>query len=333
MKSFEHINAASLEQVQNLLQSHGNFCRVIAGGSDLLGCLKDRIWPEYPTHIINLKSLPAMEGIGMAKLDGVDGVSINALTTLTKVAESELIVKHFPMLVQAILLTASPLLRSTGTIGGNICQENRCWYYRYPHHLGDRILCARKGGKTCFALGGDHRYHSIFGVENKCVAVNPSDTAPALLALDAVICTNKRSIIATEFFTASRGMTSTILEKDEIVCSIFIPLSSANRKSAFKKIAQRKSIDFAIVNGAVSLDFQEGKVQTARICLNAVYTRPLRMLEAEAILEGKALSDESILAACENVASSAKPLRKNGYKVVLVSKMLEDILQEIKEGQ
>ena len=236
MRQFEHINASTVDEVVSTLNQYQGRARVIAGGTDLIGGLKDAIWPQAPEMIVNLKTISGMQYLR----EDADGLKIGALTTLTEIAESSLIQDKYTALHQAALCTASPLLRNLGTVAGNICQENRCWYYRYPKKLGGRIDCARKGNQKCLAVSGDHRYHSIFGAVNKCIAVNPSDTAPALVVLEAKIKTSKRLIAIEEFFSAKNGMKSTILEDDEIITEIQLPQADAGMKSAFKKMALRQ---------------------------------------------------------------------------------------------
>ncbi|MDD3066539.1 MAG: FAD binding domain-containing protein [Candidatus Gracilibacteria bacterium] len=269
MKRFKHLQAASVEDAVAALKEYGS-AHVIAGGSDLMGCLKDNLWMESPEAIINLKTIPGLDEI--RKED--DGLHLGALVTLTRIAESYTVRSGWPGLAEAARKTGSPLLRNMGTIAGNICQQNRCWYFRYPDKIGGRIDCVRKGGKRCLAVPGDHRYHSIFGAVNKCIAVNPSDTAPALVALNAQVETSRRTIPIDAFFSAERGAASTVLEHDEIVTAIFVPQQEEGARSAFRKVAMRKSIDFALVNCAVALVLDGGVVKSVRICLNGVHNNP-----------------------------------------------------------
>lgn len=320
MKSFEHIDASTIDEAVSILNQHQGRARVIAGGTDLLGGLKDEIWPQWPQVIVNLKTI---SGLQYMKAE-TKGLKIGALTTLTEIAESSLIRDKYTALHQAARRTASPLLRNLGTIAGNICQENRCWYYRYPNKLGGWIDCVRKGSQKCLAVTGDHRYHSIFGAVNKCISVNPSDTAPALVVFGAKIKTSKRLIAIEEFFSAKNGMKSTILEDDEIITEIQLPQTGAGMKSAFKKIALRKTIDFAIVNCAVALTTANEKVSSARICLNAVHNNPYRCFTAENVLLGKALDDLNAEAAGTAEAVKAKPLKQNKYKVQMAKTLVHD---------
>lgn len=324
MKRFKHIDAASIEEAASLLGEYANNSHVIAGGSDLLGCLKDNLWMQYPEAVINLKTIPGLADIRTDE----QGLHLGALVTLTRIAESAAIKADWPGLVEAARRTGSPLLRNTGTIAGNICQENRCWYYRYPDKLGGRIDCVRKGGKRCLAVPGDHRYHSIFGVVNKCIAVNPSDTAPALIALNATVQTSKREIPIDEFFSAERGAQSTVLDRDEIVTGIFVPRQVPASASAFMKIAFRKSIDFALVNCAAAVTVDDGTVVSARICLNGVYNNPLRCEASEAALVGKPLTEKTAQEAGELAVAKAKPLLLNGYKVPMAKTIVVDTLME-----
>ena len=206
-----------------------------------------------------------------------------------------------------------------GTIGGNICQDIRCWYYR---NQNNRFPCLRKGGGRCYAIDGDNRYHSIFGgsVEQGCYAVHPSDTAPALIALDATIMTSRRAIEAEDFFQVSVAKT-TVLDDDEIVTEIRIPAPAG--KSAFVKFALRKAIDFPIVNCAAMVTVAKKKVIAARICLNAVYVKPYRAIKAEEAIVGKVLSEANAEAAGAAVVADARPMPYNAYMVPVAKAMVK----------
>ena len=208
-----------------------------------------------------------------------------------------------------------------GTLGGNICQDVRCWFYRNP---GNRFPCLRKGGGRCYALEGDNRYHSIFGgsVLEGCMAVHPSDTAPALVALDAKIVTSKRTVLAENFFDVGVCRT-TVLEPDEIVREIRIPVQPGRSKSSFIKFALRESIDFPIVNCAARITRQGETVTGARICLNAVWVKPYRALKAEEAITGNTVTEETAEAAGAAAVTGAKPLRDNGYMVQIAKTMVK----------
>jgi xanthine dehydrogenase YagS FAD-binding subunit len=324
MKKFEHINAATIDEAVAVLADHPGQAAIIAGGSDLMGGLRDDIWLERPRYVVNLKSITGLDSIGPTE----DGFRIGSLATLTSVAGSQAIQTDYPALAEAARRTASPLLRNLGTLGGNICQENRCWYYRYPQRLGGRFDCVRKGGKKCFAVAGDHRYHSIFGAVSKCIAVNPSDTAPALIAYDALIQTTARSIPAKDFFSAKNGRKSTVLNDDEIVTEILLSKPQKGARGAFKKISLRKTIDFAIINCAVVLSGNGKEISTARICINGVHPVPYRSLEAEEVLaKGGAVTAQLAEAAGEAAASRARPLKANRYKVQMTRVLTADTIK------
>ena len=326
MKRFKHLEAASVEQAVAALQKYES-AHVIGGGSDLMGCLKDNLWMESPEAIVNLKTIPDMDAIRQDD----EGLRLGALATLTRIAESDIVRGTWPGLAEAARKTGSPLLRNIGTIAGNICQQNRCWYFRYPDKLGGRIDCVRKGGKRCLAVPGDHRYHSIFGAVKKCIAVNPSDTAPALVALNARVETNKRTIPIDEFFSAEMGAGSTILDHDEVVVAVLVPHPGEGARSAFRKIAIRKSIDFALVNCAAALTMDGDTVKSARICLNGVHNNPYRCIEAEESLVGNPLNQESASRAGELAVDKAKPLLFNAYKVPMAKASVSDTLMDCLE--
>jgi xanthine dehydrogenase YagS FAD-binding subunit len=257
--------------------------------------MKDELLEEYPKVIVNLKTIP---GLSYIKEEG-GMLKIGAMTVLEDIAINDIVKTKYTALAQAAERTASPHLRETGTIGGNICQINRCWFFR---QVDNRFDCIRKGGNMCFAMMGDNRYHSIFGAVKACIAVNPSDTAPALVALNATIKTNKREIAAEDFWdVAIPG--STVLESDEIVTEIQIPEPASGTKSAFLKMAIRRSIDFPVVNCATMISGGN-----ARICLNAVYNKPYRATKAEEAINGKTIDEANAQAAGEAATSGSSGL-------------------------
>ena len=315
MKNFAHFNASTIEEAVSLLKRYQGKAALIAGGTDILGKMKDRILPGYPEALVNIKTIQGLDSI---KEDG--GVlKIGPLAILEDIAHNPVVKSKYSGLAEAARRTASPHLREMGTIGGNICQDIRCWYYRNPEN---RFPCLRKGGGRCYALEGDTRYHSIFGgsVDEGCIAVHPSDTAPALIALDARIKTSRRTLPAEDFFQVEVSRT-TVLEDDEVVTGIQIPTPVDNTKSAFFKFALRKSIDFPIVNCAAMITAAGGKVSATRICLNAVYVRPYRAVEAEKAIIGKKINNASAETAGSAAVSDAKSLHDNAY-MVQVAKIL-----------
>jgi xanthine dehydrogenase YagS FAD-binding subunit len=317
VKRFAHIDARTVEEAVSHLARYGDGACAIAGGTDLLGKLKERILPRYPEAIVNLKTIPGLDFI--SEEDGV--LRIGALTRLQDIADHPIIQSRYVALSQAAGRTASPNLREMGTLAGNICQDIRCWYYR---GADNRFPCLKKGGGRCYAIDGDNRYHSIFGgtVEEGCYAVHPSDTAPALIALNASIQTSKRTLDAEDFFAVGVCKT-TVLESDEIVTEIRVPAPVDGAKSAFQKLAPRKSIDFAIVNCAVRLTSSGGKAAAARVCLNAVHVKPRRAVEAEQSIVGATVNEEAAEAAGAAAVSSARPMTHNAYMVQIARTLVK----------
>ncbi len=317
MKRFVHIDAGSVDEAVSHLRRYGAAASVIAGGTDLLGKMKDMVLPEYPEAVVNLKSIPGLDFIE----ESAGALTIGALTRLEDIASNPIVNERYTALAQAATRTASPHLREMGTLAGNICQDIRCWYYRCADN---RFPCLRKGGGRCYAIDGDNRYHSIFGssVEDGCCAVHPSDTAPALIALDATIKTSKRTVKAEDFFLVDVCKT-TVLDTDEIVTEIQLPAPGDNTASAFNKVAIRKSIDFPIVNCAVRLTSSDGRISDARICLNAVHITPYRALEAERSVVGKEVDEQSAEAAAAAGVAAAVPLPHNAYMVQIAKTLIK----------
>ena len=291
MKAFNHVNAKSAAEVQTALADGKT--NLIAGGTDLLGTLKDNILRTYPETVINIKTVEP--GLDYIKEEG-GMLKIGAATRLADIAADSTVQRKYTALSQAASRVATPHVRDMATLGGNIAQLHRCWYFRKPEN---RFDCIRKGGNTCFAMTGDNRYHSIFGADNGCLAVHPSDTAPALIALNAKVVTNKRTVEAENFFEVNKPK-STVLAQDEFIREIQIPAPPAGAKSAFIKFAFRKSIDFPIVNCAVMVGGG-----SARICLNAVAPKPYRAVKAEAAIAGKPINEANAEAAGEAAVADA----------------------------
>jgi xanthine dehydrogenase YagS FAD-binding subunit len=318
MNKFTHINATSVEEAVSFLQRYGSRASLVAGGTDLFGKLKDEIMPTYPEAVINLKTIPGLDFIRQEE----ETLKIGALTRLADIAAEPIIQSKYAALAEAAGRTASTHLREMGTLGGNLCQDIRCWYYRSPNN---RFPCLRKSGGRCYALAGDDRYHSIFGgsVEDGCIAVHPSDTAPALIALDAHIKTSKRTVSAQDFFYVDECRT-TILDNDEIVIEIHVPQPAG--KSRFSKFALRKAIDFPIVNGAAMIVVHDGRVSASRICLNAVYVIPYRVTLAEQALVGQSLDEASAQAAADAAVSNAMPRHRNQFMVEIARALVKNMV-------
>ena len=311
MKPFNHTNATTLAEVRTALADGKT--NIIAGGTDLLGTLKDNILPTYPSTLINLKTVPGLDFI--EEKGGI--LRIGEATRLADIAENQTVQKKYTALSQAASRVGTPHIREMGTIAGNIAQLHRCWYFRKPEN---RFDCKRKGGKTCFAMTGDNRYHSIFGAVGGCIAVNCSDTAPALIALNAKVVTDRRTIEAENLFDVKEPG-NTVLEMDEIIKEIHIPEPLKGVKSTFIKFALRKSIDFPIVNCAVMVGGDN-----PRISLNAVAPKPYRATKAEAIIAGKNIkniSEKDAEAAGEAAVADARPLEAAKFKVQIAKTLVK----------
>ena len=298
LRKFTHIDAKTVNEATAALANGKAWA--IAGGTDLLTTIRFRCLPDtlYPDVIVNLKTItPSLDYIkeegGMLK--------IGALTLLEDIAINEVVKEKYTALAEAAHKTASPHIREMGTIGGNICQFIRCWYFR---KASNRFDCVRKGGGMCYATAGDNRYHSIFGGVVACMAVNPSDIAPALVALDAKIVTSAgRTINAEDFWAADKGIKTTVLDDDEIVTEIQVPTPAAGVKTDFMKFAIRTSINFPIVNCAAAIGGGD-----ARICLNAVFNNPYRATKAEDAIKGKTIDDANAEAAGAAAVTGAMAL-------------------------
>lgn len=311
---------------------------VIAGGTDLITRLRGMISPQDPFFLVNIKAIPKMDDI---TVDAADNLRIGSCATLSDIAESRIVKKHSPSLAKAAGSVGGPELRNMGTIGGNICQYVRCWYYRAEFNI---FPCLRKDkcrGK-CYAKSGDNRYHSVFDPPTNfgCHAVNPSDTAPVLIALGAKIVTNKTETPydAAEFFSETTEKT-TILADDEFITEIQLPYIQTLKpwttsvvKTSFRKFAIRKSIDFAIVNCAavIEKDKQTNVVTKANIWLNGVYITPRRSKEAETSILNSELDTTNAEKAGEAAAKSSNvnPLSHNAYKKWIMKAMIKGALED-----
>lgn len=318
MKPFFHINAGSVEEAVELLAKYEGKAKLNAGGTDLLGVLKDRILPQYPETIINIKTIPGLSAIK----EHEGGVSVGALTTLAEIIKSPIIEKYYPLLNEAAKTVASPQIRNMATIGGNLCQDTRCWYYRYPDKIGGMIDCFRKGGKVCPAASGENQYHAVMGAK-RCFAVCPSDTAVALTALGARVSAagpeGPRNIPVEEFYTPLGN----VLAPGEMITEICIPKPSPAAGQKFLKFTLRKPIDFAVVSVAVLITLDRKICCDARIVLGAVASAPVRAFKAEEYLQGKELSEENVAEAAEIALAGAKPLAKNAYKVEIAKTLVK----------
>ena len=284
-------------------------------------------WDACGIIILGVKSVVSISGLndlkGIAKT--AEGLRIGSLVTLAEIAESPDINKLYPALAQGAASAASPQLRNQGTLGGNLCQKPRCWYYRGEFH------CLRKGGDRCFAVEGENHYHCILGGEGCCI-VHPSDTAPALIAYGAVIyiegMKGKRSIPIENFFVLpARDVTrETVVDRGEIVTEIVLPPPAPDLKSSYRKVRARRAWDFAVAGVALSLQLKGGMVNSARIVLSGAAPVPWRSREAEDFITGKILDTTNARKTTAAAVSVAQPLEHNGYKIPLFKGIIEEAL-------
>jgi len=319
--NFAYLRARNLREALDHLGTDG--ARVHAGGTDLLGCLRDGVF-EAET-VVSLSRIDALRGIEETP-EG--GVRIGALTTIAAVAADPMIAGRYRALAQAAGVVASPQLRNQGTIGGNLCQKPRCWYYRGEFH------CLRKGGDLCYAQDGENRYHAILG-GGPCFIVHPSDTAPALVALSATVRIEgpkgKREVPVESFHVppSTDPRRETVLEPGEVVTDVMIPPPAPGLRSSYRKVRARGAWDFALAGAALALALTGKQVTRARVVLSGAAPVPWRARDAEAALTGKVLDGATAAAAAEKAVAGADPLAQNGYKLPLFRGLLEEELAKI----
>jgi xanthine dehydrogenase YagS FAD-binding subunit len=327
MKAFEWTNPATVNEAVKMLTvaESGDIDeapRPIAGGQDLLTTMKD--YTSRPTRIVNLKSIPGMNRITL----NARGLTIGALVTLTELEEHNGVRKHYPGLSEAAHSIATPQIRNLGTVGGNLCQRPRCWYFRL-----EEVICLKKGGSECYAASGENKYNAILGGGPSYI-VHPSDLAPMLLALGAQVTvvgsTGKRVIPLDKFFTLpSDGniRRENVLKNDDIITEIHVPASPLAERSTYLKFKERESLDFALSSAAVAVRLASNKtVQDARIVLGGVAPIPWRVPAAEKYLAGKTLTPEVLAETAKLALADAKPLEKNAYKVPLTQTLVRRAL-------
>jgi xanthine dehydrogenase YagS FAD-binding subunit len=316
LKPFQHVNANTTDEAASLLLKSRGKALLIAGGTDLLGILTDDIFPSYPRALINLKTIPGLDSIN----EDSKGLTIGALAKLADTATHPAVKEKYPLVSQAAKSVAMPQVRNMATIGGNLCQDNRCWYYRYPNHLGGRLICLRKGGATCYTQTRDNRLDSIFGGPEGCFAVCPSDMATALVAMGATATTTKRAVALQDFFTPAPG---TILDADEILTEIQVPRPREGSRGIYLKFRLRKSIDFALVSVACAITLEGGICKEARIVLGGVAPVPWRATSAEEAIKGKAIDSTRAEEAGLAAVAHATPLSMNEYRVALTQSLVK----------
>jgi xanthine dehydrogenase YagS FAD-binding subunit len=319
MDNFIYNRPATLRAAAAQLGKEPGRIALLAGGTDLLGELKDRT--ASPDRVIAIRHLKELQGIRANRT----GLTIGAATLLTDIVESPMVLQQMPLLAMAAGRVGTPQIRNMGTIGGNLCQRPRCWYYRnnYP--------CFKHGGKACFSALGENDYHAILEGGPSFI-VHPSDTAPALVALGAtariVGGSGERTVPLDKFFVTPRQDVTreNVLLPDEILADIQVPNAPAGSKAVYVKEMVREVWDFALCSVAAMVTVQNGMVQDARIVLGGVAPIPYRALKAEAAIKGKPLNEASAAAAGLAAVDGARPLAKNAYKVPLTQAVVKRAL-------
>jgi xanthine dehydrogenase YagS FAD-binding subunit len=328
MPTFELLQPSTAADAQRLLEQHREDAWVMAGGLDSFDWLKDRI--KQPKIVVDLSGIDELKGIRSTN----DGIEIGAMTTLTEIVHHPVVKQKYSVLSQAAELVASPQIRNQGTIGGNVSQDTRCWYYRggWP--------CYRAGGNICYADTpvGRNREHAIFGA-SRCVAVHPSDSVPALIALDAkfVLRTPKgeRIVNAEDYFVGPEiDITRlNILQPGDLLVAIRIPATWAGAKFYFEKVRDRNVWDFPLMNVASAMVLSGNNIERIRIAVNAVAPRPMRLKAVEDAVRGKPADASTGEMAGKLAVQGAVPLQFNVYKVSLMRNLVKRAIGGVQEAQ
>ncbi len=318
MRGFELYQPSRLEEALELLDRYGDDGWVLAGGNDSLDWFKDRA--KQTKAMVDLSGVEELKGI---REDG-GAIEIGAMTTLTELEQSSLIRERFPLLADAAGRVASPQIRNVSTLGGNVCQDTRCWYYR------DGLPCYRAGGNTCYAdtPTGMDREHTLFEAD-RCVAVSPSDTAPVLVALEAEMrirsSGGERRVAAEDFFVGPDIDIEhmTVLERGDILTAIRIPDTWVGALFYFEKIADRGAFDFPLVNVASAMVLKDGVIERVRVVCGGVQCVPMRLEVVEAVLTGEKLDEEIAEIAGQSAVRGARPLNFNHFKIPLMQALVK----------
>ena len=318
MPVFELFQPVSIDDAIKLLDRHGTDAWVLAGGLDSMDWLKDRI--KRPKVVVDLSQIRELKGVREAG----GGIEIGAMTPLTEIVKHSVVREKYSLLMEAAELVASPQIRNQGTIGGNVSQDTRCWYYR------GGWTCYRAGGNVCYADTPTalNREHAIFDAD-RCVAVNPSDTAPALVALDAqmVIRGPKgERVVNAENYWIGPGIDITrmnVLAPNELLTAIRIPSTMAGAQFYFEKVRDRQVWDFPLVNVASAIKTNGATIGEVRLVVNAVAATPRRLKNVEASVTGKPRNEETADMAGRMAVEGAEPLRHNGYKIPLMRNLVK----------
>jgi xanthine dehydrogenase YagS FAD-binding subunit len=325
MATFQLYQPMELGGALDLLRRHGSDAWILSGGMDTFDWLKDRA--KSPAVVVDLGAIEELRGIRATE----DGVRIGAMATVDEVATSSEVTSRFPLLAQAAAKVATPQIRNQGTIGGNLAQDTRCWYYR------SGWACYRAGGNTCYANAPAalNREHAIFE-SDRCVAVSPSDVATALVALNAQIEIRSHRgsrLVAAENFFIGPGTDITrmnVLGPSDILTAIVVGGEWAGKPYYFEKVSDRRSWDFPLANVASVLDLDGGTVRGARIVVGGVAARPLRMRRVETLVTGRRVDDATLEEAAQAAVQGARPLQYNAYKIALTRNLVKRAIREAK---
>jgi len=313
MNRFEYVSPTSVKQAVSLLSANWGDAEILAGGTDLLALMKDYV--VTPRRVVNIKQLPGMHAIGAER----DGLRIGALVTLDRIADAAQVRRDFPALAKCVADAASPQIRNMATIGGNLCQRPRCWYFRN----GMGLLSKTPDGKS-LVVEGDNRYHAILGNHGPAYFVSPSTIAPMLVAYGARLrisgASGEREMDVEKFFRipSSDQEREHDLKPNELITEIVVPSVKGTRAASYE-IRQRASFDWPLVTAAVALQMNGSTVQSARIVLGAVAPVPWVSQEAAQAIAGKSIDERTASAAGEAAVSTARPLSHNNYKVKLAA--------------
>jgi xanthine dehydrogenase YagS FAD-binding subunit len=319
MKPFTNANPRDVEQAVTLIRDARQANRSVAiagGGSDLLGMMKERL--VTPDVLVSLKAIKGNDQVTAAP---GGGVTIGGLTTLDALARLPLIRGRYAVLAEAAETVATPQIRNVATLAGNLCQRPWCWYYR------NGFTCLKNGGTTCYSVAGENEFHAIFGGGPSYI-VHPSDTAPALVALDATVRLagpeGLRTIQLADFFTlpVNDASRENVLKDGEMLVSIALPAPRKGVRSTYHKVLDREAWTHAVVSAAVVVEMEKDVCRSARVVLGGVAPIPWRLPEVEKLLTGQRVTPELAAKAGDAAVSGARPLAKNGYKVPMVRAMV-----------
>jgi len=323
MKAFTNANARDLAHAVTLIRQgrdKNSRVAIAGGGSDLLGMMKERL--VTPDLVIHLRTVKNLDQVKQTK----EGVTIGGLITLDALASHPLIRAQYAVLAEAAEGVATPQIRNVATLAGNVNQRPWCWYYR------NGFTCLKNGGTTCYSVNGENQFHAIFGGGPSYI-VHPSDTAPALVALDATFrivgVDGERRVPAAEYFTLPTvdPARESVLKDGELLAEIVLPARNFASRSTYHKILDREAWTHAVVSAAVALDINQEVVRSARVVLGGVAPIPWRLPEVEKMLTGQRLTTELAARAGEAAVAGARPLAKNGYKVPLTRNMVKRTLE------